>query len=158
MNCSAFRGEEKTRHETRQDRHHDEVVSDRKESVDKNEALRESYSGCESRANSFWFEKFVCWVTSENCLVFYATDNTQAEMLFAKYANKTERGNDCFVFCDENGAPAITLVKPPPRYSSANNGESAMKVPSLSLAPTRQAVARSECGRKAVGIRMVGSC
>ena len=79
-------------------------------------------------------------------MVLHATDNTQAEMLFAKYANKTEHGNDCFVFCDENGAPAITLVKPPPRYSSANNGESAMKVPSLSLAQTAQAtVARSEC-------------
>ena len=42
---------------------------------------------------------------------------------------------------------AITLVKPP-RYSSTNNGESAMKVPS----PAKRVL-----GEEAVGIRMVGS-
>ena len=152
-NCNA-RFEVKKKHDTKLDKtakHHDKVVSDaEKKALIKIEALREkAIPGAKAARTPFWFEKFIWWVTSENCLVLHATDNTQAEMLFAKYANKTERGNDCFVFCDENGAPAITLVKPPPRYSSANNGESAMKVPSLSLAQAAQAtVARSECWAK----------
>ena len=152
-NCNA-RFEVKKKHDTKLDKtakHHDKVVSDaEKKALIKIEALREkAIPGAKAARTPFWFEKFIWWVTSENCLVLHATDNTQAEMLFAKYANKTERGNDCFVFCDENGAPAITLVKPPPRYSSANNGESAMKVPSLSLAQAAQAtVAKSECWAK----------
>ena len=155
-NCNA-RFDLKKKHDTKLDKtakHHDRVVSDaEKKALMKIETLREkALPGAKAARTPFWFEKFIWWVTSENCLVLHSTDNTQAEMLFAKYANRAETGNDCFIFCDENGAPAITLVKPPPRYSSANgNGESAttLKVPSLSLAQAAQAtVARSECWAK----------
>jgi hypothetical protein len=114
------------------------------------ETLREkALPGAKAARKPFWFEKFIWWVTSENCLVLHSTDNTQAEMLFSKYANKTEAGNDCFIFCDENGSPAITLVKPPPRYSANGENSPAPKVPSLSLAQAAQAtVARSECWAK----------
>ena len=60
-NCNArFRGEEKTRHETRQDGKtpRQSRIGCRKESVDKNRGSeRESYSRCESRANSFLVRK-----------------------------------------------------------------------------------------------------
>jgi predicted ribosome quality control (RQC) complex YloA/Tae2 family protein len=152
-NCNA-RFEVKKKHDTKLDKtakHHDRVVSDaEKKALMKIETLREkALPGAKAARKPFWFEKFIWWVTSENCLVLHSTDNTQAEMLFSKYANKTEAGNDCFIFCDENGSPAITLVKPPPRYSANGENSPAPKVPSLSLAQAAQAtVARSECWAK----------
>ena len=158
-NCNA-RFNVKKKHDLKLDKtamHHDRVVSDaEKKAVMKIESLREkAIPGAKAVRKPFWFEKFIWWITSENCLVLHATDNTQAEMLFAKYANRSESGNDCFIFCDEKGAPPITLIKPPPAYSSSSSSENyhgdggPMKVPSLSIAQAAQAtVAKSECWQK----------
>ena len=77
-NCSAFRAEEKTRHETRQDSKtpRQSRIGCRKALI-KIEALREkAIPGAKAARTPFWFEKFIWWVTSK-IVWFYATDNTQ---------------------------------------------------------------------------------
>ena len=94
----------KKKHDTKLDKtakHHDKVVSDaEKKALIKIEALREkAIPGAKAARTPFLVRKVhLVGHLGELFGFLHATDNTQAEMLFAKYANKMEHGNDCLSF------------------------------------------------------------
>jgi len=56
----------------------------------------------------FWFEKFLWFITSENCLVIGGKDAHQNELLVKKYMDK----GDLFLHCELHGA-AVCILKNP---------------------------------------------
>lgn len=76
---------------------------------------------------TFWFEKFDWFVSTDNCLVVSARDGQQAEMLVRRHLKPGDR----YVHADVAGAP-VTVIKALP----GTNGPAEISPATLALAGT----------------------